>query len=78
MLFYGSRLVEPVDSLAMPIIMLSLLTFSVAMMAWIFFLEPIKLYVDGEKKVAVNLFLRTLGIFAAFILAALILLALFA
>ena len=46
-----------------PIMMLSLLVLSVAVMGYIFFYEPFKMYLDGKKKEAVKLFLQTLGIF---------------
>jgi hypothetical protein len=48
----------------MPMLMLSLLTLSVAVMGYLFFYEPLKMYIDGDKKGAMQLFLRTIGIFA--------------
>ncbi len=46
-----------------PIMMLSLFTLSVAVMGYIFFYQPILLFLDGKKDKAINLFLKTLGIF---------------
>jgi hypothetical protein len=52
------------ETIAIPIAMLSLFTLSAAMMGYIFLLQPIKMYLDGEKKEAVNLFLKTVVVFA--------------
>jgi hypothetical protein len=53
------------DTIAAPIIMLSVLTLSVAVMAYIFFYQPLQLFFEGKKKEAVNLFVRTVGVFGA-------------
>ena len=53
------------DTIAAPIIMLSVLTLSVAVMAYIFFYQPLQLFIEGKKKEAVNLFVRTVGVFGA-------------
>lgn len=47
-----------------PVIFLSLLTMSVAVMGYLFFYQPLQLLIDGKKKEAVNLFVRTIGVFA--------------
>lgn len=47
---------------------LSLLVFSVAVMAYIFIGLPLCLYLDGAKKDAVSLFAKTLGFFGSFLL----------
>lgn len=52
------------DTFLAPVLMLSLLTLSVAVMAYMFFYQPLMLYIDGKKKLAVQLFLHTVGIFA--------------
>jgi uncharacterized membrane protein len=52
------------NAILIPIVMLSLLTLSVAVMGYLFGLQPIKLYLDGKKEEAVKLFLRTIAIFA--------------
>jgi hypothetical protein len=51
-------------SLLMPIMVLSLFVLSAAVMAYLFLYQPIMLYLDGKKKDAVNLFTKTLLIFA--------------
>jgi len=57
-----------------PIVFLSLLTLSVAVMAFLFFYQPLMLFIEGKKKEAVSLFVKTVGIFAAITMVALILL----
>lgn len=52
------------DTILMPIMMLSLLVMSVTMMSYFFFFQPIRLYLDGEKKQATDLFLKTIAVFA--------------
>jgi hypothetical protein len=63
-MFFGQPLVNPVDNVLMPITMLSLLTLSVAMMAYAFFYQPVLMYLDGHKTQAVQLGVRTIGAFA--------------
>jgi hypothetical protein len=55
------------------IAVISLLTLSVAMMGYFFAFMPLQMYLDGEKKQAVQFFLRTLGTFALFTIALLVL-----
>lgn len=45
---------------------ISLLTFSVALMGYFFAFKPLQIYLDGDKKGAANFFLKTLGTFAVF------------
>lgn len=52
------------DTFFAPIVMLSLLTLSVAVMAYLFFYQPLMLFIDGKKTDAVNLFIKTVGVFA--------------
>lgn len=52
------------NSYIAPIMLVSLFTLSAAVMGYIFCYQPLKLYLDGEKKEAVKLFLQTTGIFA--------------
>lgn len=52
------------DSFLAPVVFLSLLTLSVAVMAFLFFYQPLILFLDGKKKSAVNLFIKTVAIFA--------------
>ncbi|HAP37379.1 hypothetical protein A2574_03255 [Candidatus Shapirobacteria bacterium RIFOXYD1_FULL_38_32] len=62
------------DTFFAPVVFLSLLTLSVAVMAFLFFYQPLQLFIDGQKKEAVNLFIKTTGIFAIITAIALILL----
>ena len=63
-MFYGTRAISPVDSIVVPIAVISLFTLSVAVMGYLFLYEPIRLYFDNHKKEAVRFFLQTVGIFA--------------
>lgn len=51
------------DTVLAPIMMLSLLVFSAALVGALIFGRPILWYLDGKKKEAVSLFFYTLGIF---------------
>ncbi len=53
------------DTFFAPVAFLSLLTFSATVMAFIFLYQPFLLFMDGKKKQAVDLFLKTVGIFGA-------------
>lgn len=53
------------DTFFAPIVFLSLLTLSVAVMAFLFFYQPMMIFIEGKKKEAVSLFVKTVGIFAA-------------
>src|SRR5438045_2624802 len=48
----------------MPILVLSLFVFSAALMGYVFMYQPLQLFLEGNKKEAVNLFLKTLFVFA--------------
>lgn len=62
---YGPMFVrQQPDSILAPIAMLSLLVLSAAFMGYIFFFQPILMYVEGQKREAVELFTKTLAIFA--------------
>jgi len=63
---YGPTFVrDKPDTIMAPMAMLSLLVFSVAFMGYAFFLHPMQLYMEGEKREAVELFTKTLMTFAA-------------
>ncbi len=64
MTFVTQPLKHKPDTFFEPIVFLSLLTLSVAVMAFLFFYQPVMLFIDGKKKQAVNLFVKTVGIFA--------------
>lgn len=74
MTFVTQPLRNKPDTFFAPIIMLSVLTLSVAVMAFLFFYQPLQLFIEGKKKAAVNLFVKTVGIFAAITVVTLILL----
>jgi hypothetical protein len=65
LLHYGPALVrdEP-DTILAPISMLSLLVLSVAFMGYAFFLQPLLMFMEGQKREAVELFTKTLAVFA--------------
>ncbi len=52
------------DTFMAPVTVLFVLTLSVAVMAYLFFYQPLLMFIDGKKKEAVNLFIKTVGIFA--------------
>ena len=53
------------DTFFAPITFLSVLTLSVVVMGFLFFYQPVQIFIEGKKKEAVNLFVKTVGIFAA-------------
>jgi hypothetical protein len=63
--FYSSAFGGPDQSIFYPIAALSLFVFSAATMGYLFLYQPLQLFLEGEKKKAVDLFLKTLGIFGA-------------
>ena len=75
MTFVTQPLQNKPDTFFAPITVLFVLTLSVAVMAFLFFYQPLQLFIEGKKKEAVNLFVKTVGIFAA--LTAVVLLLLF-
>ena len=52
------------DTFLAPITVLFLLTLSVTVMAYLFFYQPMLLFIEGKKQAAVNLFIKTVGFFA--------------
>ena len=54
----------PQDNIFMPIGVLALLVLSVAIMAFLFFYQPVLLLLDGKRPEAVKFFLTTVAIFA--------------
>jgi len=64
LMYYAPKYIEPVDSVIVPIAMISLFTLSAAIMGYLFLYNPLQLYLDGQKKQATGLFLNTLFIFA--------------
>jgi len=74
MTFVTQPLRDKPDTFFAPVVFLSLLTLSVAVMAFLFFYQPLILFIEGKKKDGVNLFVKTVGIFAAITTISLILL----
>jgi hypothetical protein len=74
MTFVTQPLKNKPDTFFAPITVLFVLTLSVAIMAFLFFYQPLQLFIEGKKKEAVNLFVKTVGIFAAITAITLILL----
>lgn len=52
------------DTFLDPVIALSLLTLSAAVMGYLFLAEPFRRYLDGDKLGATRFFLKTVGSFA--------------
>lgn len=63
---YGPTFVrEKPDTILAPMAMLSLLVLSVAFMGYIFFFQPVLMYMEGQKREAMEFFMKTLLTFAA-------------
>lgn len=60
---YASSLSRPDDSFFAPIAFLSLFTLSAGFMGYVFLSQPIMMFLAGEKKQGVTLFVQTLGAF---------------
>ena len=66
--------VMPNKNTLIPVVMLSLLVLSVAVMGFLFLSEPLSLYLENKKREALVFFGQTVGVFACFIIAFIILL----
>ena len=64
MMYYASRYGGTEFTVIIPMAIISLFTLSAAVMGYIFLYQPLQLYLDGEKNRAVNLFLKTVAVFA--------------
>lgn len=71
-IYWGPKVVGPIDTVLAPIAFLSLFVFSAAVMGFLFLSQPIQLYLDGEKKKAMNQFLVSVGLFGGITAALLI------
>jgi Ni,Fe-hydrogenase I cytochrome b subunit len=58
------------DTIFAPIVAISLLTLSVSVMAYLFFFEPLRLFLDGAQKEAATSFGKMVGAFAIVLLLA--------
>lgn len=76
MSFVSKPLQNKPDTFFAPIVFLSLLTLSVAVMAFIFFYQPLQYLIEGKKKEAFGLLAKTIGVFAVITAVALVLLSL--
>ncbi len=74
MTYVTQPLQDKPDTFFAPITVLFVLTLSVAVMAYLFFYQPLLILLDGNKKAAVNLFAKTVGYFAVFTIVVLVLL----
>ena len=74
MAFVTQPLKNKPDTFFAPITVLFVLTLSVTVMAYLFFYQPLQFFINGKKKEAVDLFVKTVGIFAVFTVVVLILL----
>lgn len=54
------------DTFFAPVTMLSVLTLSVVVMAFLFFYQPFQLFIEGKKKESINFLIKTVTIFAIF------------
>ena len=63
-MFYGTEHTKPVNSVIVPIAVLSLFSLSAVLMGYFFLYQPIQLYLDGKKKYATSLFVQTILVFA--------------
>lgn len=62
---YGPALVrDKPDTILAPMAMLSLLVLSAAFMGYVFFFQPVLMFMDGQKREAIELFTKTLISFA--------------
>lgn len=62
------------DTVFAPVVFLSMLTLSVAVMAYIFFYQPLLLLIDKKKKEALGLFTQTVAVFGVITVIGLVLL----
>jgi hypothetical protein len=62
----------PQQSVFYPMLALAVFVLSAAVMAYLFFYQPVILLLDGHRQKAVTLFLQTVGIFAVAIVALLV------
>ena len=61
----GPRLLGgPEESIIYPMLGLAVFTLSAAVMAYLFFYQPVIMFLDGQREKGVKLFLQTIGVFA--------------
>lgn len=64
LMFYGMEHTKGINSVIVPIAVLSLFSLSAALMGYFLLYQPVLLYLDGKKKQATELFFQTLLVFA--------------
>lgn len=55
------------ETILIPMFMLSLFVLSAAIMGFLFFYQPFRLYFENQKREAFLFFMRTVGFFAGFV-----------
>lgn len=63
-MFYASKAIDHMESVMVPIFVLSLFVLSAAVMGFLFCYQPLRLFLDGDKQEGVVFFLKTTAIFA--------------
>lgn len=63
-MFFGMEHTKGVNSVIVPIAVISLFSLSAALMGYFFLYQPALLYLDGKKKQATSLLVKTILIFA--------------
>lgn len=63
-MFFSPKFEDAMLGVLVPMAVLSLFVLSAAVMGFVFFYQPIILFIDGKRQEAVRLFGQTLGIFA--------------
>lgn len=76
LMYFGFSRLSFEDNITMPITMLLLLVFSVAVMGYLLFAKPVMLYLDGAKQDAVRLLGYTIGWLGALTLIAVVIMVL--
>lgn len=74
MTFISKTMGDKPDTFLAPVVFLSMLVLSVTVMAYLFFYQPVQLFISGKKKESIDLFAKTVGVFAVITLVFLILL----
>ncbi len=74
MTFISQTQSDKPDTFLAPIVALSMLTLSVAVMGYLFFYQPLVLFIAGKKNEGIELFVKTVAIFAGITLLFLVLL----
>lgn len=73
-MFFGGKINHGKDTFLTPIAILSLFSFSAAVMGYIFLYQPFQMYFDNKRKEALNLFLQTVASFGVITIVLLIIL----